>query len=65
MLHLGAIRGLLGALAVIGTSLSPIILGWLFDRGVSLGEILYFLTAYLAVAICMALLSLILNPENR
>jgi MFS family permease len=65
VLHLGAIRGLVSALAIIGTSLSPVLMGWLFDQGVGFASILYFCAAYMAAAIGLALISLYARPESR
>lgn len=58
VLNLGAIRGLLSALAIIGTSLSPILMGWLIDLGISLETILYGCAVYVTAAIALAILAL-------
>ena len=39
--HLGAIRALAVAIMVIGSALSPVIFGWLFDSGTSFTAALY------------------------
>ncbi len=65
VMHLGAIRAMVGALAIMGTSLSPFLMGWLFDRGVGFAAILYFCAAYLAGAIGLAVISLYANPDSR
>lgn len=52
--HLGSIRALIASLGVISTSASPILFGYLIDRGIS-GHFLFFcLFAYVLVAVMLA-----------
>lgn len=55
--HLGAIRALISSLAVISTSASPILFGYLIDGGIS-GQVLFiWLVAYVLLATLLALFS--------
>ncbi len=48
--HIGAIKAMATALMVVATALSPAILGWLIDGGVSFGTILYAMALYVVTA---------------
>lgn len=55
--HLGAIRALISSLAVISTSASPVLFGFLIDGGISGQELFMWLDFYVLVAILLSLFS--------
>jgi len=55
--HLGAIRALITSLAIISSSASPILFGFLIDRGISGQGLFIWLTLYVLVAILLSLFS--------
>jgi MFS family permease len=55
--HLGAIRALVSSLAVISSSASPILFGFLIDRGISGQALFRWLALYVLVAILFSLFS--------
>ena len=55
--HLGAIRALISSLAVISTSVSPILFGFLIDGGVSGQALFMWMSVYVLVAIFLTLFS--------
>ncbi|MEZ6186936.1 MAG: MFS transporter [Planctomycetota bacterium] len=57
VLHLGAIRSMATAVAVFATSLSPILLGVLFDTGLTVSTVCWLLGGYVAGAIVLVALA--------
>jgi len=55
--HLGAIRALISSLAVISTSASPILFGFLIDGGISGRQLFMWLDFYVLIAILLSLFS--------
>jgi MFS family permease len=55
--HLGAIRALISSLAVISTSASPILFGFLIDGGISGQQLFMWLDFYVLIAILLSLFS--------
>lgn len=55
--HLGAIRALISSLAVLSTSVSPILFGFLIDRGISGRTLFAGLVVYAVTAILLSLFS--------
>ena len=55
VLHLGAIRALAAALSVLSSALSPVSIGWMIDRGVSMETVALLCLAYLGLAILLVL----------
>jgi MFS family permease len=55
--HLGAIRALISSLAVISTSVSPILFGFLIDRGITGQALFMWMAFYVLVAIFLTLFS--------
>ncbi|WP_205749300.1 MFS transporter [Desulfopila sp. IMCC35008] len=55
--HLGAIRALISSLAVISTSASPILFGYLIDRGIAVQAFFLWLGVYVLVAALLTLFS--------
>lgn len=55
--HLGAIRALVSSLAVISTSVSPILFGFLIDGGISGQELFMWLDLYVLIAILLSFFS--------
>jgi MFS family permease len=56
--HLGAIRALATSLMVFGSALSPVILGWLFDAGVSVDAVALGCAFYAALSSPLMMLAL-------
>ncbi len=56
--HLGAIRALATSLMVFGSALSPVILGWLFDQGVSVDAVALGCALYAALSSPLMILAL-------
>ncbi len=56
--HLGAIRALAASLMVLGSALSPAILGWLFDAGVSVNAVALGCAGYAAASSPIMLMAL-------
>ena len=56
--HLGAIRALVTAIGVFGTAASPVSMGWLIDRGVSMDTIAAGCVAYCVGAAVLSILAL-------
>lgn len=48
--HLGAIRGLVSGVSVVGTAVSPVLFGWMIDTGVSIEFIAGLCVAWIALA---------------
>jgi MFS family permease len=55
--YLGAIRALISSLAVISTSVSPILFGYLIDTGISAQTLFMWLGLYVVMAIILSLFS--------
>jgi MFS family permease len=55
--HLGRIRALMASLAVISTSISPILLGYLIDNGITGQQLFFGLAMYVLIAMLFALFS--------
>lgn len=53
--RLGAIRALAAALMVFSTALSPVIMGWALDYGVSVSQIAWACIAYCGLSLLLAL----------
>jgi MFS family permease len=49
--HLGAIRALVAALMVMASAASPVLFGWMIDRGITMDAILTMSAAYLVLSI--------------
>ena len=49
--NLGAIRSMVTSIMVFSTAISPVLMGWLFDSGVSYSLMMQILIAYLLVSI--------------
>jgi len=62
VMHLGAIRAMVMSMSVGASALSPLVVGWLIDRGVAMETIAIGFMIYLAVAIASILLALT-RPE--
>ena len=48
--HLGAIRALVAALMVFASALSPVSMGWLIDRGITMETIAVLCLGYVIIA---------------
>ena len=55
--HLGRIRALMASLAVISTSISPILFGYLIDNGITGQQLFFWLAMYVLMAMIFALFS--------
>ena len=55
--HLGTIRALVSSLAVISTSVSPILFGFLIDAGISGQALFIWLALYVLIAVLLSLFS--------
>jgi MFS family permease len=55
--HLGAIRALVAAMMVMASAASPVLFGWMIDRGISMNTILFLSTGYTAVSIVLIMIS--------
>ncbi|ABM03334.1 transporter major facilitator superfamily MFS_1 [Psychromonas ingrahamii 37] len=55
--HLGRIRALMASLAVISTSISPILFGYLIDSGITGPELFFWLFMYVLLAMFFAFFS--------
>ena len=55
--HLGRIRALMASLAVISTSISPILFGYLIDNGITGSQLFFWLSMYVLVAMFLAFFS--------
>ncbi|MDP6566921.1 MAG: MFS transporter [Alphaproteobacteria bacterium] len=64
VLHLGAIRAMVMSLSVVGSALSPAVLGWLIDLGVSIEAIAGAFLIYLAAAVGCIVLALRWRTEE-
>ncbi len=62
--HLGAIRALVTALMVVASALSPLIMGLLIDRGVSIEAISVGMAAYIGAAAVLALVPAMSGPSS-
>ena len=49
--HLGAIRGLVSGVSVVGTAVSPVLFGWMIDAGVSIEAIAGICVVWIVCAI--------------
>ena len=61
-MHLGAIRAMVMSMSVGASALSPVVVGWLIDRGVAMETMAVGFLVYLAVAIASILIALA-RPE--
>ncbi|PKH03717.1 MFS transporter [Psychromonas sp. MB-3u-54] len=55
--HLGRIRALMASLAVISTSISPILFGYLIDNGTTGSQLFFWLSMYVLLAMFLAFFS--------
>lgn len=55
--HLGRIRALMASIAVISTSISPILFGYLIDHGITGSQLFFWLAMYVSLAVLLALFS--------
>ncbi|MFT5676433.1 MAG: MFS family permease [Paraglaciecola sp.] len=55
--HLGRIRALMASLAVISSSISPILFGYLIDNGITGTQLFFWLSIYVLVAMIFAFFS--------
>jgi MFS family permease len=55
--HLGAIRALVAAMMVMASAASPVLFGWLIDRGVTMDMILFLSAGYTAISIALILIA--------
>jgi MFS family permease len=55
--HIGRIRALMASLAVISTSISPILFGYLIDNGITGSQLFFWLSMYVLLAIFLAFFS--------
>jgi MFS family permease len=55
--HLGRIRALMASLAVISTSISPILFGYLIDNGITASQLFWWLSMYVLLAMFLAFFS--------
>jgi len=55
--HLGRIRALIASLAVISTSISPILFGYLIDNGITGSQLFFWLSMYVLLAMFFAFFS--------
>jgi MFS family permease len=55
--HLGRIRALMASLAVISTSISPILFGYLIDNGITGSQLFFWLSMYVLLAMFFAYFS--------
>jgi MFS family permease len=55
--HLGSIRALMASLAVISTSISPILFGYLIDNGTTGSQLFFWLSMYVLLAMFLAFFS--------
>ena len=53
--HLGSIRALVAAMMVMASAASPVLFGWMIDRGVTIDTILFLSTAYTGASIVLTL----------
>ena len=51
VLHLGAIRSLVSSISVVGTAISPVLFGWMIDRGAAIELIAAICVIWIALAI--------------
>ena len=54
--NLGAIRSMVTSIMVFSTAISPVLMGWMFDAGVSYPEMMMILIGYLVVAMLLVLI---------
>jgi hypothetical protein len=55
--HLGAIRALVAAMMVMASAASPVLFGWMIDRGITMNTILFMSTGYTAISIVLIMIS--------
>tara|TARA_B100000809_G_scaffold19840_1_gene17450 strand:+ start:18818 stop:20041 length:1224 start_codon:yes stop_codon:yes gene_type:complete len=55
--HIGRIRALMASLAVISTSISPILFGYLIDNGITGSKLFFWLSMYVLLAMFVAFFS--------
>lgn len=63
-LHLGAIKSLATSLMVFMSALSPVLFGWLLDRGVSINQLAIGGVIYIAIATLLAIYACRLNKTQ-
>ncbi len=62
VMHLGAIRAMVMSMSVWASALSPLVVGWLIDRGMAMETVAIGFLVYLAVSITSILIALA-RPE--
>jgi MFS family permease len=55
--HLGAIRALVAAMMVMASAASPVLFGWMIDRGITMNAILFMSAAYTALSIVLIVIA--------
>ena len=55
--HLGAIRALVAAMMVMASAASPVLFGWMIDRGITINAILFMSAAYTALSIVLIVIA--------
>ena len=55
--HLGAIRALVAAMMVMASAASPVLFGWMIDRGITMNAILYMSAGYTAISIVLIVIA--------
>lgn len=60
--HLGAIRGLVSGISVVGTAVSPVLFGWMIDTGISIEFIAGLCVIWVVFAIPATWFGLRLSP---
>ncbi len=63
VLHTGAIRALISALMVFSTALTPALMGFAFDAGVTVSAIAVIWIGYVAVSTCLAVIATGRSPR--
>ena len=56
--HLGAIRALVAAMMVMASAASPVLFGWMIDRGITMNAVLYISAAYTALSIVLIVIAI-------
>jgi MFS family permease len=55
--HLGAIRALVAAMMVMASAASPVLFGWMIDRGITMNVILFMSAVYTAISIVLIVIA--------
>ena len=66
--HLGAIRALVAAMMVMASAASPVLFGWMIDRGITMNAVLYMSAAYTALSIVLIVIAIrypARDPDER